>query len=63
MMMGREDTPCQGQGIMKPIFDIRIQFPPSWLQMKEVGMFFVREIETHIGIGTPEQPTRLQSSW
>jgi hypothetical protein len=35
MMMGREDTPRQGQGIMKPVFDIRIQLPPSRLQPKK----------------------------
>jgi hypothetical protein len=32
---------------MKPIFDISIQFPPSWLQPKEIGKFFVREMESH----------------
>jgi hypothetical protein len=32
---------------MKPVFDIRIQFPPSWLQLKEMGKCFVREMESH----------------
>jgi len=32
---------------MKPILDIRIQFPPSGLQLKEMGKFFVSEMESH----------------
>ena len=32
---------------MKLILDIRIQFPSSWLHLKEMGKFIGREMESH----------------